>query len=112
MKRGDVYLAAARGAYTGKPRPVVIVQDDRFDASASVTVCPLTTTAVDAPLLRLTVDPDSANGLTQVSHLMVDKLTTMPRANLTDRLGRLPDEDMLRLGRAMVVFLGVAGSAA
>lgn len=108
MRRGEIYTAAARGAYTGKPRPVVIVQDDRFDATASITVCPMTTNAVEAPLVRIRVDPDARNGLDQPSSLMVDKITTMPRANLGDRLGHLADEDMLRLGRAVVVFLGLA----
>ncbi len=107
VRRGEVYTAAARGAYTGKPRPVVIIQDDRFDATASVTVCPLTTNPVEAPLARLRLDPNADNGLDQPSSLMVDKLTTMPRANLEDRVGRLADEDMLRLGRAVVVFLGL-----
>lgn len=108
MRRGEIYSAAARGAYTGKPRPVVIMQDDRFDATASVTVCPLTTTNVEAPLLRLRVDADATNGLVQISSLMVDKLTTMPRANLGARLGQLATEDMVRLERAVVVFLGMA----
>lgn len=109
MKRGDLYTAAARGAYSGKPRPVVIVQDDRFDASASVTVCPLTTNPVEAPLTRITVEPSPLNGLDQPSRLMVDKVTTMPRAGLREQLGRLPEADLLRLNRALIVFLGLAG---
>ena len=108
MRRGELYTAVARGPYTGKPRPVVIVQDDRFDATASITVCPLTTNAVEAPLVRIQIDPNAANGLDQPSSLMVDKLTTVPRRSLGGRLGHLSDEDMLRLGRAMVVFLGLA----
>ena len=108
MRRGDVYVAAAGGAYTGKPRPVVLVQDDRFDATASVTVCPLTTSAVDAPLTRIAVEPSALNGLDEPSRLMVDKLTTMPRAGLQGRLGRLRSEDLLQLNRALVVFLGLA----
>jgi mRNA interferase MazF len=108
VRRGDVYTAAARGPYTAKPRPVVIVQDDRFDATASITVCPLTTNPVEAPLARIRIDPDARNGLDEPSSLMVDKFTTMPRANLGNRLGHLPDEDVLRLARAMVVFLGLA----
>jgi mRNA interferase MazF len=107
VSRGEVYLAAARGPYAGKPRPVVVIQDDRFDATASVTVCPLTTNAVEAPLVRIRIDPAAGNGLDQPSSLMVDKLTTMPRANLGLRLGHLADEDMIRLGRALVVFLGL-----
>lgn len=109
MKRGDVFTAAGRGPDTGKPRPVVVIQDDRFDATASVTVCPLTTTPVEAPLTRLTIDPTETNGIDQPSSLMVDKVTTMPRAGLREHLGRLPEEDLVRLNRALIVFLGLAG---
>jgi len=108
MRRGDVYTAAARGAHTGRPRPVVIVQDDRFDAAASVTVCPLTTNPVDAPLTRISIKPSPLTGLDQPSRLMVDKVTTMPRRNLQDHLGRLLAEDVVRLDRALIVFLGLA----
>ena len=68
----------------------------------------MTTNAVDAPLVRIHINPDDRNGLSHPSSLMVDKLTTMPRASLGDRLGQLTDEDMLHLGRAIVVFLGLA----
>lgn len=111
MRRGDIYIAAARGAYTGKPLPVVIVQDDRFDATASVTVCPLTTNPVDAPLVRIPIEPGEDNGLDQPSRLMVDKVTTMPRANLGDRLGRLRDDQLVQLNRSLVVFLGLASAS-
>lgn len=97
-----------RGPHTRKPRPVVVVQDDRFDATASVTVCPLTANSVEAPLVRIGIPPDPGNGLDRPSSLMVDKLTTMPRENLGELLGQLTDEDMLRLSRAVVVFLGMA----
>jgi mRNA interferase MazF len=108
VRRGDIHIAAARGAYSGKPRPVVIVQDDRFDATASVTVCPLTTNLVEAPLTRIAVKPTAVTGIEQPSHIMVDKITTMPRANVRDHLGRLADADLIRLDRALLVFLGLA----
>jgi mRNA interferase MazF len=108
VRRGDIYTAAARGAYTGKPRPVVIVQDDRFDATKSVTVCPMTTNPVDAPLTRIAVEATAATGLAEPSRIMVDKITTMPRDNVRDRLGRLNDADVLRLNRAIITFLGIA----
>lgn len=108
MRRGDLYTAAARGAYSGNPRPLVIVQDDRFDATASVTVCPLTTNPVEAPLTRITVEPSPANGLDQSSRLMIDKVATVARTSLGERLGRLPDTDLVRLNRALIVFLGLA----
>lgn len=111
MRRGDIYTAAVRGVYSGKPRPVVIVQDDRFDASASVTVCPLTTNPIEAPLFRLPVEPSEPNGLDQLSFLMVDKVTTMPRGNLRDHLGRLGDNHVVQLNRALIVFFGLAEAA-
>jgi len=108
VRRGDICIAAARGIYTGKPRPVVIVQDDRFDATASITVCPLTANSLDAPLTRIDVEVTAATGIEQPSRIMVDKITTMPRGNVRDRLGRVADADVLRLDRALVVFLGLA----
>lgn len=108
MKRGEIWTVAARGAYTGKPRPAVVVQDDHFDATASITICAMTTDPTDAPLFRLPVTPDARSGLSQSSRLMVDKITTVPKASLGDRLGRLSDDDLVRLDRAIVVFLGLA----
>lgn len=109
MKRGEIWTAAAGSGYAGKPRPVVIVQDDRFDATDSITICTMTTDRTEAPLFRLLIAPDASNQLHEASRLMVDKLTTVPRSKLGERVGRLNDEDMVRLGRAMVVFLGLAG---
>lgn len=108
MKRGDICIAAARGAYTGKPRPLVVVQDDRFDGTASVTVCPLTSNEVQAPLSRILVQATAVTGIEHPSYIMVDKITTMPRANVSDRLGRLEGSDLVRLDRALLVFLGLA----
>ena len=109
MRRGEVWTAAAGKGYAGKPRPVVIVQDDRFDATDSVTVCAFTTDPTEAPLLRIPISADVMNGLRQPNSLMVDKITTMSRLKMGERIGRLADEDMVALSRAIVVFLGVAG---
>jgi mRNA interferase MazF len=110
VTRGEIYTAAARGVYSGKPRPVLIVQDDRFDATASVTVCPFTTSPVDAPLIRIPVEPTDTNGLDRPSSLMVDKITTMPRSGLGERLGRLRDDELVQLNRSLMVFLGLASA--
>lgn len=109
MRRGEIWTAATGGGYTGKPRPVVIIQDDRFDATDSVTVCAFTSDPTEAPLIRLLVEPDEVNGLREQSSLMVDKITTVRRSKLRARVGRLGDDDMVRLGRAVVVFFGLAG---
>ena len=110
MRRGEVWTAAGGSGYVGKPRPVVIIQDNRFDATASVTVCAFTTDPTEAPLLRLVVEPDDINGLRERSSLLIDKVTTVPRSMLGQQLGRLGDDDMVRLGRAVMVFFGLAGS--
>lgn len=111
MKRGDVWTAAGGPDYAGKPRPVVVLQDDAFDATRSITICPFTTSVTDAPLMRLSIEPSDHNGLRALSQLMVDKITSVSRVKLETRIGRLSDEDMIRLNRAVIVFLGLAGPA-
>lgn len=110
MKRGEVWTVAGGGDYAGKPRPVVIVQDDSFDATDSITICAFTTDETEAPLFRLAVEPDERNGLRSPCRLMVDKITTVRKSKLGSRLGRLADEDMVRLNQAILVFLGLATS--
>jgi len=109
MRRGEVWTASGGPGYAGKPRPVVIVQDDRFDATDSITLCGFTTDPTEAPLFRLPIDPAAENGLDAPSRLIVDKITTVARSKLGRRIVRLADTDMLRLNRAIVVFLGLAG---
>lgn len=107
MRRGEIWTVSGTG-YADKPRPAVIVQDDRFDATASVTLCVFTSDTTDAPLFRLPISPSRHNGLRSASRLMVDKLITVPRDRLGDRIGRLDDDDVVRLNRAVLVFLGLA----
>jgi len=108
VRRGDIWTVAGGKDYAGKPRPAVIVQDDSFDATDSVSVCAFTTDKTDAPLFRLFVEPNERNGLRAPCRLMVDKITTVPKTKLGARVGRLGEQDMLRLNQAMLVFLGLA----
>lgn len=108
MRRGELWTAAGGKHYAGKPRPVLILQDDRFDATSSVTVCPLTSDPTEIPLLRVPLDPNDSNGLDAPSSIMLDKVTTMPRSKLGERIGKVSDADMLALSRGLVVFLGLA----
>src|SRR6266849_10199392 len=110
MRRGDIWTVAGGKDYAGKPRSVVIVQDDRFDGTASITVCAFTTDETEAPLFRLPVEPNERNGLRMTCRLMVDKITTVPKSKVGTRIGRLDDEDILRLNRAVLVFLGLTVS--
>ena len=112
MKRGEIWTVAGGADYAGKPRPVVVLQDDRFDATSSVTICAFTTDPTDAPLFRLLVQPSALNRLRAPSRLMVDKLTTVPKTKIGSQVGRLDDEDLVRLNRAVLVFLGLAGGPA
>jgi mRNA interferase MazF len=112
VKRGDIWTVAGAPDYAGKPRPAIILQDDAFDATASITICPLTTREIDAPLIRLPIEPSERNGLRAASHVMIDKITTVAKKKLEDHIGRLSDEDVVRVNRAVIVFLGLAGSRA
>jgi len=110
MRRGDIWTVAGGRDYAGKPRPAVIVQDDSFDATDSITVCAFTTDATDAPLFRLPVEPDERNGLRVPCRLMVDKITTVAKTKVGARVGRLGEADILRLNQAVLVFLGLTVS--
>lgn len=108
MKRGDIVTIAAPGDY-GKPRPALIVQADLFnDTHSSITVLPLTTTIIDAPLFRITLDPTRQNGLSRVSQIMVDKVLTLPREKIGKQVGRVANTLMIRVTRAMAVWLGMS----
>ena len=109
MKRGEIWTAAGGAEYAGKPRPVAIIQDDRFSGGQSVTICSLTTNQVGGENVRLLVDPTAENGLLHASRLMIDKVTTIPRSKLGRRIGRLGDADTDRLNNAIILFLGLAG---
>lgn len=109
MKRGETWIAAGGGDYTGKPRPVVIVQDDRFEETNSVTICAITGDSTEAPLFRIPLSAGPDNGLIEDSHVMVDKISTVRRERLGRRIGALSDGDMRRIDRAILVFLGIAG---
>jgi mRNA interferase MazF len=99
----------AGGVDASKPRPALVIQDDHFDQTESVTVAPLTSRLVDAPLLRLPVPANTATGLETASHVMVDKVTTIRRSAARTRLGSLTAAQMRQVDRALAVFLGMGG---
>jgi mRNA interferase MazF len=106
VNRGELWTVSG-GTYAQKPRPALIIQDDLFAASESVTLLPLTSQLTDAPLLRLTVEPGQLTGLERVSQIMVDKLTTVRRANLGQRIGRIDAKTMVAVEQSLAVFLGL-----
>ena len=109
MRRGELWTASAGQGYAGKPRPVLIVQDDRFDATDSITFCPLTTSVADIPLLRIPLQPNITNGLAAPCSIMIDKITTARRSKLGQRIGNVSTTEMLQLERGLLVYLGMTG---
>lgn len=108
MRRGEIWTASGGSDYAGKPRPVLIVQEDSFAETASIAVCLLTRTRIESEV-RQVVEPSPENGLRETSYVMVDKITTVPRARLGRRIGALKAGEMAAINRAMMVFLGLAG---
>jgi mRNA interferase MazF len=107
VKRGDLVVVAIPGDY-GKPRPALVVQSDLFNSThPSLTIVPVTTTLVDAPLFRVTAEASTSNGLRSLSQLMVDKITTVPRPRVAKTIGRLEDDLLLRVTRATALWLGI-----
>jgi mRNA interferase MazF len=107
MKYGDLVTIALQGEF-GKPRPALIVQSDLFSEHATVTVLLLTSTLVEAPLLRVTLEPDSTNGLQRPSQIMIDKTMTIRREKIGASFGALSEEVMQSVRRLMAVFLNIA----
>jgi mRNA interferase MazF len=109
VNRGEIWTVAG-GVYAAKPRPAVIVQDDLFDATNSVTVAPMTSALLDAPLMRIRVGGGDGriSGLDHDSDVMIDTLTTVRRSNVHTRVGRLTAEQLVEVERAMMAFLGLA----
>lgn len=109
MNRGEIWTVAG-GVYAAKPRPAVIVQDDLFDATSAVTVAPMTSTLLDAPLIRIRISSGDGrlSGLEHDSDVMIDKLTTVRRSRVHARVGRLTAEQLIQIERAIMAFLGLA----
>jgi mRNA interferase MazF len=107
MRRGDLVTAVVQGDF-GKPRPALVIQADAFAGHATVTVLLASSTLIDAPLLRLTVRPDAANGLLRPSQIMIDKAMTIMRTKLGETFGHLDDDAMVEVERRLAVFLGIA----
>lgn len=107
MRRGDLVTVALKEAF-GKPRPALIIQSDLFSEHPSLTVLPITSELRDTPLFRLTIEPGPGNGLEARCQIMVDKAQTVPRDTIGSTIGRLPDEDIVAVNRALAVFLGFA----
>jgi mRNA interferase MazF len=108
VKRGELWTAAGGPDYASKPRPVLIIQEDRFDQNDSATICPLTSDPSDFPLFRILIEPSPLNGLRLPSRVMADKVSTVSRTKLRNQIGRLTDADMTRVDRALLIFLGLA----
>jgi len=89
VTRGDIVVVATKGAYSGKPRPALVVQSDLFNEThASLTVCPITSDCIDAPLFRVAVPPGARTGLRAASQVMVDKVVSVPRSSIAKGIGR------------------------
>ncbi len=107
MRRGDLVTVALQGDL-GKPRPALVIQSDLFEAHPSVTILPVTGELRDAPLFRITVQPTGGNGLSKPSQIMVDKPQSVVREKVGEVFGRLGDESMVAVNRALAIFIGVA----
>ncbi|MDP4024272.1 type II toxin-antitoxin system PemK/MazF family toxin [Methylobacterium sp. NEAU 140] len=107
MRRGDLVTVAMSGDF-GKPRPALVIQADRFEATGTVTVLLMSGTAADTPLFRLTVQPTPDNGLRKPSQVMVDKVMSVKRDRVGPPFGRLDDASLLAVTRSLALFLGLA----
>ena len=107
MMRGDFVTITMQGDF-GKPRPALVIQADQFSEHSSITVLPVTSALVAAPLLRITVQPGAGNGLQKPSQVMVDKAMTVKRDKVGQTFGRIDADTLIEIERCLAVFLGIA----
>ncbi len=105
--RGDFVTITIQGDF-GKPRPALVVQANPFNEHSSITVLPVTSTLVAAPLLRVTIQPSAENGLQKPSQVMVDKAMTMKRNKVGPAFGYINADALVEVERCLAVFLGIA----
>jgi len=107
VKRGDFVTIATQGDF-GKPRPALVIQANQFNEHSSVTVLPVTSTLVSAPLLRVTVQPSTVSGLQKPSQVMIDKAVTVKADKIGQVLGHIDQNSMIEIDRCLALFLGIA----
>jgi mRNA interferase MazF len=108
VNRGAIVVVAAKGAYTGKPRPALVVQSDLFNPThQSVTICPITSDCTDAPLFRIPLPPGERTGLRIVSQIMIDKIVSVPRSAITAEIGRCDTAELEAADDALRCWLGL-----
>lgn len=110
MKRGELWTVSGGTAYTGKPRPALVIQDDHFGELDSFVICPLTTNPADVMYFRPVLMPNDRNGLGRPSRVMIDKITALPKSRAGKLIGQVEQRDLERINRALLVFLGIAGT--
>lgn len=104
--RGELVTIALQGDF-GKPRPALIIQSDYFDSHPTITVLPVTSDLRDAPLFRLTVEPSATNGLQRTSQIMIDKVMTVARDKLGEKIGHIESDELIEVDRCLALFLGI-----
>ena len=108
MRRGNIVIVSAPGDY-GKARPAVIVQADVLNEVAHSTIVALMTShLVDAPLLRLTLEPTEMSGLHVLSQVQVNRLLSLPTTRIGAVVGRLSDSELVELNRLLAIVIGLA----
>ena len=108
MTRGALVIVATKGAYTSKPRPAVVVQTNLFNTThSSITLCPITSDCVDAPLFRITLPAGTRTGLAETSQVMADKIVSVPRGAIVREMGRCNQDELALIDDALRVWLAL-----
>lgn len=108
IRRGSIVVVAARGAYTSKPRPALVVQSDLFTPThASITICPITSDCIDASLFRVTLPPGDRTGLEVISQVMADKVVSVPKAAVVREIGTCEAGELIAVDDALRTWLAL-----
>ena len=105
--RGDIVICVVQGDY-GKGRPALVVQSDLFNPThASLTICPITSHLVESPLFRISLSPLPNNGLQKTSQIMIDKITSIKKEKIHQKLGNITPIELQAVDESLKIWLNI-----
>ena len=109
IHRGDIYYADLRpvvGSEQGGVRPVLIIQNDVGNRHSPTVICAAITSQMNKAKLPTHVELDSSRyALVKDSVVLLEKLRTIDKKRLRDKVCHLDREILQKVERALLISL-------
>lgn len=109
LQKGDVITIRSKNqTFASKARPAIVYQNEMFGCKVeSITVILISSTLIDAEPFRITLLPNQENGLKQISQAMADKITTIHRSDVGNKIGQLDILNVQKIDEALKLWLNI-----